>query len=111
MMVKTGLPPVDGVAMMSSYFVALVTIHDPAGYERYLAGFDDIFARYEGQVVAVDDNPGVLEGQWPGQRTVVIRFPDEKELRRWYESPEYQQLARHRKEASVASIAVVRGLD
>ncbi len=96
---------------MSSYFIALINIHDPTRYEQYLAGFDEVFEKFRGEVVSVDDNPRVLEGDWPAGRTVLIRFPNEQELLRWYESPEYQQLARHRKEASVGSIAIVSGRD
>ncbi|UCG88347.1 MAG: DUF1330 domain-containing protein [Gemmatimonadota bacterium] len=96
---------------MSAYFVALINIHDPTRYERYLAGFDEVFEKHEGQVVAVEDDPRVLEGEWPAGRTVLIRFPNEQALRRWYDSPEYQLLARHRREASVASVAIVAGRD
>ena len=96
---------------MSSYFVALINIHDPALCEQYLAGFDAVFERYEGEVVAVDDRPRVVEGNWPAGRTVLIEFPNERALLRWYESPEYQRLARYRKEASDCSIAIVTGRD
>ena len=96
---------------VSSYFVALINIHDPVRYEQYLAGFDAVFEQYEGEVVSVEDNPTVLEGEWPAERTVLIRFPNERGLRRWYDSPEYRQLARHRQEASVASIAIISGRD
>ncbi len=96
---------------MSSYFIALINIHDPARYEQYLAGFDEVFEKYRGQVIAVEDDPRVLEGEWPAGRTVLIRFPNDQALRSWYDSPEYQQLARHRQEASVASVAIVSGRD
>lgn len=96
---------------MSSYFLALIDIHDPDRYETYLAGFDRVFEQYRGRVIAVADNPRVLEGNWPARRTVLIRFPDEKELLRWYESGEYQDLARHRREASVAATAIIPGRD
>jgi uncharacterized protein (DUF1330 family) len=96
---------------MSSYFIALIDIHDPERYEQYLAGYDEVFRKYQGQVVAVEDNPRVLEGEWPAGRTVLIRFPNDQELHRWYDSEEYQLLARHRKEASIASIAIVTGRD
>lgn len=96
---------------MSCYFVALITIHDPARYADYLAGFDAVFERYQGRVVAVEDDPRVLEGEWPAGRTVLIRFPSEEELLRWYRSPDYQAIARHRREASVSRIAVVTGRD
>ena len=96
---------------MSSYFIALINIHDPARYEKYLAGFDEVFEKYEGEVISVEDNPRVLEGKWPAGRTVLIRFPNDQALRKWYESNEYQKLARHRQEASVASVAIVTGRD
>lgn len=96
---------------MSSYFIALINIHDTALYDQYLAGFDAVFKRYKGQVVAVDDQPRVLEGDWPARRTVLIRFPDDQALLNWYESPEYQGIARHRKEASVGNVAMVTGWD
>ena len=96
---------------MASYFVALIEIKDPARYQQYLAGFDRIFDKYSGEVVSVEDSPRVLEGIWPAARTVLIRFPNEQELRRWYDSEEYQELAEYRREASVAQIAVISGRD
>jgi uncharacterized protein (DUF1330 family) len=96
---------------MSSYFIALIDIHDPAGYQRYLDGFDAVFAPYNGEVLAVDENPTILEGNWPAARTVVIRFPAEADLLRWYRSPEYQQLVALRIEAATARVAIVHGVD
>ena len=96
---------------MSTYFIARITIHDPAGYERYLEGFDEVFATFRGEVLAVDGSPVVLEGQWPCTRTVVIRFPERDEALRWYRSPDYQALARHRLAAATADIVLVEGYD
>ena len=94
---------------MSCYFVAQIDIRDPEEYERYLAGFDEIFERYEGQVVAVDDDVEVLEGRWSYGRTVLIRFPGRDALLAWYRSDDYQKLAVHRHNASNANIALVQG--
>jgi uncharacterized protein (DUF1330 family) len=94
---------------MSSYFLALIDIHDPKRYEQYLAGFDEVFSNYRGQVVAVEDAPRVLEGTWPAKRTVLIKFPNDKELRRWYNSKEYQQLAIHRQAAAFSRAAILTG--
>jgi uncharacterized protein (DUF1330 family) len=96
---------------MSAYFIALIDIHDPQRYEKYLEGFDSVFEKYRGRVVAVEDSPILLEGEWPAGRTVLMEFPDEDELRRWYESGEYQLLAEHRKEASFCRVVAVRGRD
>ncbi len=96
---------------MACYFIAQIAIHDTAEYRRYEDGFDDVFAEHSGQVVAVDDGPVILEGSWPYTRAVVIRFPNEDEARRWYDSPEYQSLAKHRLDASEADIILVHGRD
>lgn len=96
---------------MSSYFVALIDIHDPQTYDRYWAGYDEVFNKFKGKVVAVEDSPRILEGTWPAARTVMFKFPDDHELRRWYDSEEYQNLSKYRKEAAVASIAIISGRD
>jgi len=70
-----------------------------------------VFENYNGEVIAVEDNPRILEGNWPAGRTVVIKFPDDSELRKWYDSDEYQTLAERRKEASIANIAIITGMD
>ena len=99
----------EAEVIVSSYFIAQIDIHDSGEYDRYLAGYDEVFARYRGEVLAVDDDVTLLEGEWPFGRTVVIRFPNDEELLRWYRSAEYQELARHRREAAQANIVLVKG--
>ncbi len=94
---------------MSTYFIAQIKIHDPIKYKDYLSGFDEIFTKYDAEVVLVDENPEVLEGDWPFSRIVLIKFKDLDEARRWYESPEYQKLAQHRIVASDAVALFVGG--
>ncbi len=96
---------------MACYFVAQIEILDRDAYDRYLDGFDEVFARFDGAVLAVDDEVRTLEGTWPLRRTVLIRFPDEAALLAWYESAEYQRLAAVRRSGSVANIALVHGSD
>ena len=94
---------------MSVYVMAHIAIEDRDEYARYEAGFLEIFSQYRGELLAVSDAPEVVEGEWPYTRAVLIRFPDAEEARRWYESPEYQALARHRWNASTGSIIRVDG--
>ena len=96
---------------MSAYFIAQISIYDPDIYEKYLAGFDKVFACYKGEVIVVDEEPEVLEGRWNHSRIVMIRFPDRKEARRWYESAEYQQLVKYRHAASSSDVILAEGRD
>ena len=95
---------------MSVYVVAQITIHDRAEYARYEAGFLGVFQRFNGELLAVSENPTVVEGHWPCTRTVLIRFPSQEEARRWYQSPEYQAIAQHRFRASTGNAVIIEGL-
>ena len=95
---------------MSAYLVAQVQIEDRDEYRKYEAGFIQILQRFEGELLAIDDEAQVLEGEWPYTRTVVLRFADADAARRWYDSPDYQTLARHRFRAASANIVLARGL-
>jgi uncharacterized protein (DUF1330 family) len=96
---------------MSVYIVASIAVEDWDEYGKYQEGFLEVFARYRGEILAVSDAPQVIEGEWPYGRAVVLRFPDEEEARRWYDSPEYQAIAAHRWRASRASVIAFEGLE
>ena len=47
---------------MTAYVMAQINIHDRSRYGKYEAGFMDIFAKYQGTLLSVDEAPEVLEG-------------------------------------------------
>lgn len=49
---------------MPVYIVAELTIADRTEYTRYEAGFLAIFQQYRGELLAVDEQPTVIEGDW-----------------------------------------------
>lgn len=95
---------------MSVYIVAQITIHDHAEYARYEEGFLGVFQLFKGELLAVSENPTVVEGHWPCTRTVLMRFPTQEEATRWYQSPEYQAIAQHRFRASTGNAVIIEGL-
>jgi len=78
------------------YIINNMTIHDREEYHRYVRGFLPIFRKYQGEILAITDKPEPVEGEWPYDRTVLIRFPSREEARRWFESAEYREIAQHR---------------
>ena len=94
---------------MSVYLIAKITIHDRDAYSKYEEGFMDIFSLYKGRVLAVDEAPETLEGEWACTRTVLAKFPHKEEAMSWYESDAYQALAQHRFAASDGSIVAING--
>lgn len=95
---------------MAVYLIAQITIHDRARYEEYGSGFMEIFSKYDGKLLAVDEAPEIMEGEWDYTRTVLIEFPSSEQAKRWYNSEEYQSLAQHRFASADASIAMIKGL-
>ncbi len=92
---------------MSAYFIANIRIHDHAEYEKYLSHTDEVFSKFKGKYLAVDENPEVLEGKWSYSRLVLIEFPDKQALKDWYCSVSYQEILKHRlKSADCCSIIV-----
>ena len=93
------------------YFIAQIEIIDRDTYAKYEAGFMEIFQSYNGKILSVDENIGVLEGDWPFTRTVLVEFPSKEDALSWYNSDEYQLLAKHRFSASESNIIIVSGVD
>ena len=96
---------------MSYYLIATIDIVDREEYAIYEEGFMDIFSKYNGKLLSVDENVKLLEGSWPATRTVLIEFPSELDAMDWYTSTEYQELAKHRFAASEGNITLIQGLD
>ena len=96
---------------MTVYVLADIEIHDRDRYDRYGAGFMEIFAKHRGSLLAVDEQPKVVEGDWQRTRLVLLSFPDEAAFDDWYHSTAYQELKAHRIAASDANLLLFRGLE
>ncbi|MEM9724073.1 MAG: DUF1330 domain-containing protein [Pseudomonadota bacterium] len=82
---------------MTVYIIAEVKIHDRSEYDRYDDGFMEVFEKYEGSLLSVDEAPTVLEGEaWGSTRSVLMSFPSAEAASAWAQSPEYQAIAKHR---------------
>lgn len=96
---------------MSCYFIAQIQIADMDEYQKYLDSVDDVFSKFNGKYLAVDTNPQVLEGNWLYSRIAIIEFENDKELKCWYDSPEYQSILQHRLKAAKCDSLLVKGFD
>ncbi len=92
---------------MTVYMIAQINISDRTRYSQYEEGFFDIFAKYKGEMMSVDEATVVVEGDWAYDRTVLISFPSAEDAMAWYECNEYQTLAKHRFAASVANLVMI----
>ncbi len=84
---------------MTVYAIAQLTITDRAAYNRYQSRFMSVMSRYKGRVLAADEHPQVVEGQWDAEKLVLLSFPDEAAFREWADSPDYRKSPKTEKPA------------
>ncbi len=96
---------------MSVYIIARFKIHDRSEYDRYSAGFSEVFKKFDGKMLSVDEDPTVLAGDWDDTRSVIIEFPSKESAIAWMTSADYQAIAKHRDAGSTANSILVKGLE
>lgn len=94
---------------MTVYIINNMTIHDREEYETYLRGFMPVFKKYDGSILAAQDAPTPLEGNWPYDRTILLSFPSREAADRWAQSAEYREIATHRLAGTVSNVVILEG--
>ena len=96
---------------MSVYMISRMTIHDREQYDKYEERFMEIFEKFDGTMLSVDEEPQVVGGEWTATRSVLIEFPSKPQLFAWLTSPEYQEIGKYRDAGSTAEAIIVKGLE
>ena len=78
---------------MSVYMCVEVKIKNREAYDRYADAFMSVFEKFKGTMLAADFEPKVLDGEWNGDRIVMMSFPSEADVMAWLTSPEYQAIS------------------
>ena len=84
------------------YIIAEIDISDRDRYRQYEAGFAPILIRHGGQIVGFDESAESLEGAPLAGRVIIARFPTRQNAVDWFNDPDYQAIAIHRRAASTA---------
>jgi Uncharacterized conserved protein len=82
---------------------------DTTCYSKYLELCDDVFGKYKGKYLAVDEGYKVLEGKYPYTKTVIIEFSNEQDFNEWYYSADYQDIVKYRLEGAECASVLVHG--
>jgi uncharacterized protein (DUF1330 family) len=73
---------------------------------RYLQRVEETFEPYGGRWLVLDAQVEVMEGAWPGA-VVLMEFPDMQTAKRWYHSPEYQEIIALRTDNAISDLVLV----
>ena len=95
---------------MPVYIIARFKIHDRSEYDTYSAGFSEVFQKFDGKMLSIDEDPTVLAGDWDDTRSGIIEFPSKESALAWMTSDDYQAIAKHRDAGSTANSILVKGL-
>ena len=95
---------------MSAYLIAHLTVTDPDAFEAYRAAVPEVIARFGGRYLVRGGDVETLEGEWRVPRIVIIAFDSMAQARRFYESPDYQEILPLRLAAAKGDVALVEGV-
>ena len=95
---------------MTVYAIAQLRFTDRAAYNRYQSKFMEVFRRHPGTLLAADESPQVVEGQWDREKLVLMSFPDEAAFRGFVQSPEYLEISKDRRAGADTVVLLVDGL-
>jgi uncharacterized protein (DUF1330 family) len=92
---------------MAAYLIGQVIVHDETGFAPYVRETSALIAKYGGEVIDVVRAVEAIEGNWPvGALTALVRFPDEKALRSFWDSPENQAMKSLRHATATSHVAL-----
>jgi uncharacterized protein (DUF1330 family) len=77
---------------------------------EYLEKVEATFLPYGGRWLVLDGQVEVLEGAWPGS-AVLMEFPDRETAKKWYASPEYQDIVHLRTDNAISDLILVDPVD
>ena len=93
---------------MPAFIVATVTISQPEAFGRYARMIEGLAERFDGRYLVRGPVGEVLEGDSePGERIVVLEFPDAERARAFYRSDDYQAAKRERDGAATLRMRLV----
>ena len=95
---------------MTVYVIALVKFTQEEYYRRYQSRFAGVFKAFNGRLLAADETPKVLDGEWTRDKVVIMEFPDEAEATRFLDSPAYEEISRDRIAGATVLSLLVNGL-
>jgi uncharacterized protein (DUF1330 family) len=98
--------------LMSAYFIFVHKVLDSDKLNNdYLPKAVESLQPYNPEILVVDQDIEVIEGDSEDSRVVVLKFKDREEAKRWYNSPEYQSIVNLRLDSIEGRAVLCDGLE
>ncbi|WP_216896026.1 DUF1330 domain-containing protein [Nocardia alni] len=96
--------------MPKAYVIVTEAIKDEAGMTAYSKAAGPSIAESGARVLAFDSKTHVLEGEWHGDKTVLLEFDSPEAAQAWYDSESYGKAKPLRHAAADSNAVIVNGL-
>ncbi len=96
---------------MTVYAVGQIKIKDRDEYEIYSSQFMGVFEKFKGKILSADFSAKAVQGNWDGDRLVLLEFPDKRAFLEWAMSEEYQAIAKHRDAGAEVTLILANGFE
>lgn len=81
---------------MTVYVIAQLKFTNEDRYRKYQARFFDVFKSSGGRLLAADEKPVVLDGEWARDKVVIMSFADAQQAQAFLNSPGYKDISKDR---------------
>lgn len=95
---------------MPAYFVVELDASNLEAMAGYRAAVPATLAQYGGRFLVRGGATEIVEGGPAPKRIVILEFADAAAVKRWYNSPEYQQILPDRLDNSTSRAFIVEGV-
>ena len=96
--------------MPYGYVIAQISIKDPKSYAEYVNMVQPTLDAFYGEFLVRGGKATSYEGDPPGDRNVIIRFPSYDHAMNWYHSEKYSEAKKKRQAASDSVRTIVEGV-
>ena len=95
---------------MSAYLLANITVNNPENYKEYVSKVKSVVEKFGGEYLVRGGEMNIIEGNWPNERYIVIKFPSREKAMEWYNSEEYKPIRQIRHDNAVSNSVIVDGI-
>ena len=96
---------------MTVYAIGQIKIKDRAEYEKYSSQFMGVFEKFKGKLLSADYSARAVQGEWNGDRLVLMEFPNKRAFIEWAASKEYQEIAKHRDAGADVTVILANAIE
>ena len=95
---------------MSGYAIFKLNVNNPENYKEYVSKVKSVVEKFGGEYLVRGGEMNIIEGDWPNERNIVIKFPSREKAMEWYNSEEYKPIRQIRHDNAVSNSIIVEGI-